>query len=121
MEGTARRGDTVYRCNARTLVPGSATAMRHPQQIYLREDVIVPRINRWSGSLFDPVHREATITALLEADDSADRALEHVNTLRSRVAARGRYGEVAESTQRGMGSNGVARAVQRSCRGEAVC
>ncbi|MGW6194828.1 recombinase family protein [Kribbella sp. NPDC055110] len=88
MEGAARRGDTVYyRCNARTLVPGSATAMRHPQQIYLREDIIVPRINRWIGSLFDPVHREATITALLDADDSADRVLEHMHTLRGRVAA----------------------------------
>lgn len=42
---------------------------------------------RWIGSLFDPVHREATITALLAADDSADRVLEHVHTLRSRVAA----------------------------------
>jgi hypothetical protein len=43
--------------------------MPHPQQIYLREDLITPQINRWSGALFDPIHRNETITALLEADD----------------------------------------------------
>lgn len=74
MEGAARRQDTIYhRCNARTLVPGSATAMAHPQQIYLREDLITPHVNRWIGSLFDPIHRAETITTLLEADDSTDQ------------------------------------------------
>ncbi|WP_410790969.1 recombinase family protein [Kribbella sp. C-35] len=88
MEGAARRQDTIYyRCNARTLVPGSATASAHPPQIYLREDVITPRINRWIGSLFDPMHRDDTIATLLESDDSADRAREHVERVRDRVAA----------------------------------
>jgi len=88
MEGAARRQDTIYyRCNARTLVPGSVMAIAHPSQIYLREDVITPRINRWIGSLFDPIHRDETISALLEADDSADRAREHLERMRDRVAA----------------------------------
>lgn len=88
MEGAARRGDTIYyRCNARTLVPGSATALAHPAQIYLREDLVTPSINRWIGSLFDPLHREETISALLDAEDDADRHLEQVGQLRDRVAA----------------------------------
>ncbi|MEV0788706.1 recombinase family protein [Kribbella sp. NPDC050459] len=88
MEGAARRQDTIYyRCNARTLVPGSAMAIAHPPQIYLREDALTPRINRWIGSLFDPVHRSATISTLLEADDSADLAREQTERLRDRVAA----------------------------------
>lgn len=88
VEGAARRGDTIYyRCNARTLVPGSATALAHPAQIYLREDVITPAINRWIGTLFDPLSRDATINTLLEADDTTDRHLEQMGQLRDRVAA----------------------------------
>ncbi|WP_442914352.1 zinc ribbon domain-containing protein [Kribbella sp. NBC_00709] len=83
MEGAARRADTIYyRCNARTLLPGSATATAHPQQIYLREDVITPPIHRWIGSLFDPMHRGDTITALLDADDSGDEQLSTLNGCR---------------------------------------
>ncbi|MGW7682967.1 recombinase family protein [Kribbella sp. NPDC054772] len=77
MEGAARREDTIYyRCNARTLVPGSATALAHPPQIYLRVDLITKPINRCIGSLFDPIHRDETISALMEADESADQVLE---------------------------------------------
>lgn len=68
-------------------MPGSASALAHPQQIYLRQDRITPRINRWIASLFDPIHREDTIALLLAADDSADRAVEQLERLRDRVAA----------------------------------
>jgi len=49
--------------------------------------MITPHINRWIGSLFDPVHRSATITALLEADDSADELREQAERLEERLAA----------------------------------
>ncbi|TCC24852.1 hypothetical protein [Kribbella speibonae] len=29
-----------------------------------------PAVNGWIGSLFDPMHRDETVTRLLEADDS---------------------------------------------------
>ncbi len=49
MEGAARRQVVIYyRCNARTLVPGSATALAHPPQIYLREDLVMPALRRVS-------------------------------------------------------------------------
>ncbi|WP_202867430.1 recombinase family protein [Kribbella pittospori] len=88
MEGAARRQEVVYyRCNARTLVPGSASAIAHPRQIYLREDVVTPAINRWIGSLFDAVHRAETIEALLAEDDGEDHRSGHVEDLRGRVRA----------------------------------
>ncbi|TCC25393.1 hypothetical protein [Kribbella speibonae] len=96
MEGAARREDTIYyRSNARTLVPGSATAMDHPRQIYLREDLITPHLNRWIGRLFDPIHRSEPITALLEADDSADELRDQIERLRDPVAAAETVLEVA--------------------------
>ncbi|MFF1819836.1 recombinase family protein [Kribbella sp. NPDC058245] len=88
MEGAARRQAVLYyRCNARTLVPGTATALAHPLQIYLREDVVTPAVNRWIGSLFDPMHRAATIEALFVEDESEDRRSQYVEELRGRVRA----------------------------------
>ncbi|TCC30686.1 hypothetical protein [Kribbella speibonae] len=48
---------------------------------------MAPKINRWIGSLFDPIHRAQTVQTLLEADDSAERAREQSERLRDRVAA----------------------------------
>ncbi|WP_328324396.1 recombinase family protein [Kribbella sp. NBC_00382] len=88
MEGAARHKEVkYYRCNARTLVPESATALAHPQQIYLREDLVTPALNRWIGELFGPLNRQVTIDLLLEDDDSSARRDEHVAQLRDRVAA----------------------------------
>lgn len=88
MEGAARHKEVkYYRCNARTLVPASTTALAHPLQIYLREDLVTKAINRWIGELFGPLNRQVTIDLLLEADDSSARRDEHVARLRDRVAA----------------------------------
>ncbi len=88
MEGASRRQDTTYyRCNARTLVPGSAIAGAHPAQIYLREDLVAPAVNRWIGRLFDPAHRESTLDALYRVDDTAERHRAQTRRLEGRVAA----------------------------------
>ncbi|MFI5735413.1 zinc ribbon domain-containing protein [Kribbella sp. NPDC051587] len=88
MEGAARRQDVLYyRCNARTLVPGSASALSHPRQIYLREDTVMPAVNRWVGSLFDQMHRADTIEALFVADDGEQHRNDYVEDLRGRVRA----------------------------------
>lgn len=88
MEGATRRKDTTYyRCNARTLVPGSATALAHPPQVYLREDLVTPAVNRWIGQVFDPLNRDETVKTLLAAGDSSDRHLRHVAVQRDRIAA----------------------------------
>jgi hypothetical protein len=88
MEGASRRrATTYYRCNARTLVPGSAVADAHPAQIYLREDLVTPAVNRWIGRLFDPAHRDATLDALHQADDTAEHHRTQMRNLQDRVAA----------------------------------
>jgi hypothetical protein len=88
MEGAARRGDTIYyRCNARTLVPESRTALAHPLQVYLREDRVTTAINRWIGELFSPLNRREMVETLFEADDTAGRHEELQAQLRDRIAA----------------------------------
>ncbi len=88
MEGATRRKDTTYyRCNASMLVPGSTTALAHPSQVYLREDLVTPAVNRWIGQLFDPVNRNETVKALLAADDSGERHFRRVAEQRDRIAA----------------------------------
>lgn len=49
-------------------MPGPTTALAHPQQVYLPEDLVTPAVNRWIGQLFDPVKRDETVTTLLAAD-----------------------------------------------------
>ncbi|WP_132213139.1 hypothetical protein [Kribbella steppae] len=51
------------------------------------KDLVTPAVNRWIGQLFDPVNREATITALVAADDTSERHLGRARELRGRVAA----------------------------------
>ncbi|GAA0946545.1 recombinase family protein [Kribbella koreensis] len=88
MEGAARHKEVkYYRCNARTLLPESVTALAHPQQIYLREDLVTQAINRWIGELFGPLNRQVTIDLLLASDDSSARRDEHMAQLHGRVAA----------------------------------
>lgn len=48
---------------------------------------MTPAVNRWIGSLFDPVHRSDTIEALLVEADGEDHRTEHVEDLRGRVRA----------------------------------
>ena len=64
-----------------------ATALAHPPQIYLREDLVTPAINRWIGELFGPLNRQVTIDLLLAIDDSSARRDEHMAQLRDRVTA----------------------------------
>jgi hypothetical protein len=53
----------------------------------LREDVVTPAVNRWVGSLFDPMHRADTVEALFVADDGEQRRSDYVEDLRGRVRA----------------------------------
>ncbi|GAA3114312.1 hypothetical protein [Kribbella aluminosa] len=48
---------------------------------------MTPAVNRWIGSLFDPMHRSETIETLLVEDDAEDHRIEHVEDLRGRVRA----------------------------------
>ncbi|MGH3664089.1 MAG: recombinase family protein, partial [Micromonosporaceae bacterium] len=93
MEGSARKHAVLYRCSARTLVPGSELATSHPPHVYLREDHVCRALNGWISRLFAAEHRDATIAVLADADDTGRRTGEHLQAVRQRVAT-------AESTMR---------------------
>ena len=44
-------------------------ALDHPTNVYLREELLLPRLDAWLASLFDDKHREATIDKLLESQN----------------------------------------------------
>ncbi|GGP97451.1 putative recombinase [Streptosporangium pseudovulgare] len=44
-----------------------ANRVVHPRNVYLREDVLVPRLDRWLGRLFAPHRVEETLNALVAA------------------------------------------------------
>jgi site-specific DNA recombinase len=71
MAGNFVKGDLRYRCRFpydRAAIPG----VDHPHSISVREDQIVPRIDEWLATLFDPENLEATCRELAMAGGVAD-------------------------------------------------
>jgi DNA invertase Pin-like site-specific DNA recombinase len=88
MQGNWNHDRAHYRCR----VPAEyalANKVDHPPTIYLREDHVLPALDNWIASVFDPANIDDTIAALTEAqapseaDDSrieaARRALDEAN------------------------------------------
>ncbi|HEX5407988.1 MAG TPA: recombinase family protein [Pseudonocardiaceae bacterium] len=65
MGGTPRKERTYYRCDARTLVPGSAELASHPKNIYLPETAVLTTLNDWLGQVFARENRDETVAALV--------------------------------------------------------
>jgi site-specific DNA recombinase len=57
-----------YRCRYPNEYAAS-NELEHPRNVYLREDLVVPELDRWLASLFTPAHLPATIKALAEAQE----------------------------------------------------
>ncbi len=78
MEGTWNHDAPHYRCR----YPAEyalANTVEHPKAVYVREALIVPRLDRWLCQLFDDDHIHATCQALAAAsrpDRAADQAAE---------------------------------------------
>jgi site-specific DNA recombinase len=63
MQGNWSHGRAHYRCR----VPAEyalANALDHPPTIYLREDQLLPALDRWIATVFDPDNLDDTIAAL---------------------------------------------------------
>ncbi|WP_328993662.1 recombinase family protein [Kribbella sp. NBC_01245] len=93
MEGARRKHATFYRCAARTLVPGTLTAVEHPPTVYLREDHLAGGVNEWISRLFSPENLDETVAILADAHGEPDPAEAAEVAFRQRLAA-------AESTMR---------------------
>lgn len=69
MEGTWNNGRAHYRCR----FPSEYAAQKgidHPRTVYLREDRIVPVLDDWLATSFEPGNLDATVAAILAADDT---------------------------------------------------
>ena len=71
MQGNWNHDRAHYRCR----VPAEyalANKVDHPATIYLREDQVVPALDTWIATVFDPANLDATIAALSEAQAPSD-------------------------------------------------
>jgi site-specific DNA recombinase len=69
MQGNWNNDQPYYRCTypseyART------NRVRHPRTVYLRESEVIPALDTWLGTAFDPAHLPATIDALAAAQEN---------------------------------------------------
>jgi hypothetical protein len=57
----SRRYACLHGLGGRRLTSNQSAALADPQQIYLREDLVTPAVNRWIGELFGRLNRQLTI------------------------------------------------------------
>ncbi len=73
MQGSWNHGEPYYRC--KFPAEYAVAANRHPRTVYLREAAVVPALDHWLATVFDPAHLDATCEALAAAsapDEAAD-------------------------------------------------
>ena len=71
MQGSFNHDAAHYRCkfaSERAPVPG----LDHPKVVYVRESAIVPKLDQWIATLFDPPNLDATCDALAMAGGAND-------------------------------------------------
>jgi hypothetical protein len=66
--------ERIYRCSARTLVPGTPVAGLHSAKVYLREGLLRWKVNAWIGTLFSSKNLVQTSEALAAVDDGHESA-----------------------------------------------
>jgi hypothetical protein len=74
MQGaTIRHDETYYRCQARSLAPGSPALADHPRTVNVREADLVELLNKWIGTVFARENVDRTVAELI-ASQAGDRA-----------------------------------------------
>jgi hypothetical protein len=86
MEANHSKGNLRYRCR----YPNEyaiANKVEHPRNVYVREDAIVPPLDRWLARVFDPENLDDTLDAL-ETASVAEDVVDHARAenLRARIA-----------------------------------
>ncbi|GAA2116201.1 recombinase family protein [Actinomadura alba] len=66
MQGQRNHGAAYYRCRFPEEY-ALANRVQHPRNVYLREDVLLPALDRWVGRYFAPHRRTETIAAIAAA------------------------------------------------------
>ena len=96
MQGHTTRGVTYYRCRFPQEY-ALANTVSHPTNVYVREDVILPALDRWLARALAPPHLAATIDTMVAAQttttsteptaEAARRTIEDCNTKLTRYRA----------------------------------
>ena len=73
MQGTWNHGQSHYRCVFATNYAASR-AWNHPKAVYVKESAIVPKLDEWLASLFDPENLDVTCRHSPRAGDPTTRA-----------------------------------------------
>jgi hypothetical protein len=73
MSGQRNHDRAHYRCRYPTEY-ALANEVDHPRTVYVREDEVVPALDAWLASLFDPEHRDETCRQLAAASGPTDAA-----------------------------------------------
>ena len=71
MQGSYNDNTNHYRCkfsSERAPIPG----VDHPKNVYVRESAIVPKLDEWIGSLFDPANLDETCASLAAAGGATE-------------------------------------------------
>lgn len=85
MQGSWNNGQAHYRCK----LPSEyalANKADHPPTIYLRESVIVPALDEWLATVFDPDNIDETCATLAEAQGPATEDLARAEGARRKLA-----------------------------------
>jgi site-specific DNA recombinase len=81
MQGNWNNGRPHYRCRSPAEY-ARAKALAHPATVYVREDHILPALDRWLSTAFAPEHVTSPLAALDQAHPEADTRSE---TLRRQI------------------------------------
>jgi site-specific DNA recombinase len=68
---TSNHGESYYRCRYGAEHAASAQ-LPHPKTVYLREADLLPQLDGWLASIFDPGHVDHTCRALAEESDVSE-------------------------------------------------
>ena len=84
MQGQWSHDRPHYRCRFTAEYP--AHEDEHPRNVYVREDAILPALDAWLATLFDPTNLDATCDALSEASRPGSRVSGERRTLTGRLS-----------------------------------
>ncbi len=85
MQGTFAHDTARYRCRFPSEY-ALANTVEHPLTVYVKEDAIVPKLDAWIATLFNPANLDATCEALAMAGGADDEAEARAEAARRKIA-----------------------------------
>ena len=84
VQGNLNHDAHHYRCKF-TSDSAPVAGLDHPKNVYVRESTIVPKLDEWIASLFDPVNLDETCAALAAAGGSSDADYARIEAAQRRL------------------------------------